>query len=476
MTIVPLQLATRSNPTRYGFEGAARLVNCYAESVGSDAKAPMPVYPVEGLDAYLTPKAGRVMAMLGTETLLYGITQDDTEAHVWSVNSSDEVTLIDSIAVADSWYMARNRRNPTTQIGIVGSTGVYYKIEGTTLTQINDADLPPPTSITVRDGYFVLPTTFGRYFITGEDDADNVSALDFGRAQRNPDTILRAIASETDIVLFGAESIEWAQNQPSTTASFPFVPVAMIEIGLLAADCAAKLDRAIIFVASDGTVRVLSGYSADVISTPPVERAIGSVTASTIRAFAWTVKDTGKSWFALRSNRWCWVYDLDGGTGWHERESYGSSTWRVTAAGSWNGVTLLGDVSTGTIYKTSGDYYSDAGSPLIMTAQTPPVDALPYGLTVHAAHVDVVPGKGRPAETDTGDNDPKLMLSYSDDGGQTWSSERTASMGAGGQSMTRCKFTRLGQIRRNGRTFRFSASAAVARGFLGASLDVTRDG
>jgi hypothetical protein len=475
VTVVPLQLATRSNKSRYGFEGAARLVNCYAEEIGADAKAPVAIYPTEGMDAWITPKTGTVKAIIGIESRLYGVTQDDDNAYVWSVDASDVVTQIATLTVADSWYFARNRRNPTTQIGLVSSTGLYWKIENVTLTQITDADLPPPTSITVRDGYFVLPTTFGRYFITGEDNADTISALDFGTAQRNPDSILRAIASETDIVLFGSDSTEWHANQPSTTASFPFVPVAMMELGLLAANCVAKLNRDIIFAASDGTVRRLNGYGADIISTPPVERAIGSVTASTIRAFAWTVKDTGKSWFALRSSQWCWVFDLDGGTGWHERQTYGSATWRVVEAATWNGVTLLGDAENGTIYKPSGELHKSGSLPIVMTVQAPPVEALPYPLTIHALTVDVVPGQGNPQEPETGDDDPKLMMSYSDDGGRTWSVERQASMGRQGQYLTRCKFTRLGQVRRNGRTFRFSASASVARGLLGASLDVTRD-
>jgi len=50
-------------------------------------------------------------------------------------------------------------------------------------------------------------------------------------------------------------------------------------------------------------------------------------------------------------------------------------------------------------------------------------------------------------------------MSFSDDGGYTWSSEYTKSMGKIGERMTRVIFERLGTFRQ--RTFRFSVSDPV---------------
>lgn len=471
MTIVPLALAQRSNQTRYGVEGAARLINCYAEELGGDAKSPMAIYPIEGMDSYLTPYEGGIKCLLETESYLYGV----AGTKVFAIDAtSDVVTICGTLPVEAPCYMARNRRNPTTQVGLV-SNGLYYVIENTTLTQINDPDLPPPTSISVRDGYFILPTTFGRYFITGEDDATTISALDFGTAQRNPDTISRVIASETDIVLFGPNSIEWHQNQPSSTASFPFVPVASIEIGLINSDAVAKVNRDIIWAASDGTIRRMNGYGGEIISTPAVERAIGFVDPETITAFAWNVRDAGKTFVAFRSDSFCWVFDLDGGSGWHERASYSSPTWRANAAVNWGADTLFGDASTGTLYRVSKNTHSEGGYPIVMTVQTPPLDASPYPLTVYGLNVDIVPGTGLNTPSAPETLDPELIMDYSDDGGTTWSTARRAALGRQGQTMTRVAFNRLGMIRRNGRTFRFRISSSVARAITGATVDVTKE-
>jgi len=470
MPRVPLSLAIRSNQSRHGFEGAARLVNCYAEQMGGDARSPTVIYPIEGLDPWLTPADGEIKCLLGTESYLYGV----AGTSVFAIDSSDVITILGTVD-DDECYMARNRRNPTTQVGLVVGTGKYYTIEGTTMTLNTDADLPPPTSIDVKDGYFVLPATFGRFFITGEDDATTISALDFGTAQRSPDAILRVIATENDVAIFGETSIEWWQNQPSSTASFPFVPVSSVDLGLRNSRAAAKLNREIMWVANDGTVRRMNGYSGDVISDPAVERAIGSLSADdTIIASAWNVSDAGKTFFQIRSPYWCWVYDVDGDMRWHERKSHEMDTYRVTCHAEWRGLNLAGDGSSGTIYKVSRTYYSEGGYPIQMVVQTPPVDASPSPLFVSQLDVSVIPGQGTNTPARPENETPSLIMSYSDDGGATWSTEQRRSMGQAGQSLTRVRYSRLGCIRRNGRTFKLQISAETARGITGATIDVEK--
>ena len=69
---------------------------------------------------------------------------------------------------------------------------------------------------------------------------------------------------------------------------------------------------------------------------------------------------------------------------------------------------------------------------------------------------------------------PVIMMSWSDDGGITWSTESSAAIGRNGDYKRKIKFRRLGVTGRRGRTFRFRASAAVMRGFLGCAIDVEK--
>ena len=471
MRTIPLNLGTGSNQTRLGYEGAARFINCYVESLGENARNQTAIYASEGLDPWLTvSSSGGIKCLLATETKLYGV----AGVKVFSVDISSVVTILGTLAVEAPCYMARNRRNPNTQVGLV-TNGLYYVIDGNVMTLNADPDLlGPPSSIAVRDGFFIIPTNFNRYFITGEDNATSIAPTDFGRAQRNPDEIMRAMASETDIVLLGAGSIEWHQNQPNALGSFPFVPVQQIEIGLIGPEAVAKLDRRIVWVASDGTVQLMQGYGGVTISNHAVERAIGSLLDPTvIQCFGWNSKDTSHSYMCVTCPSFTWVYDFKSQQ-WHERQSYGLPRWRATQSVEWQGVTLVGDYATGTLYQISGAINSDAASHLVMTLQTPPVDSQPRDSRFDWLQLEFAPGLGNNGANPHG-ADPKVMMSYSDDGGRTWSAERTASQGPAGVTNIRARWNRLGQLRSNSRTFRFSASANVARCFISASMGVTVD-
>jgi hypothetical protein len=77
-----------------------------------------------------------------------------------------------------------------------------------------------------------------------------------------------------------------------------------------------------------------------------------------------------------------------------------------------------------------------------------------------------ITGSGADAE------DPKLMLDWSDDGGQTWTGGRTASLGKVGNRFAVASFYQLGATRKAGRTFRLASSSSVIRGILNAEARV----
>ena len=60
------------------------------------------------------------------------------------------------------------------------------------------------------------------------------------------------------------------------------------------------------------------------------------------------------------------------------------------------------------------------------------------------------------------------------DGGATWSSQRTASIGQMGELQRQMTFRRIGTTKRHGIVFELSASAAVMRGFLGMAIDADK--
>lgn len=450
-----------SNPQRFGHAGAARLVNVYPETAGQDAKAERVWWACDGLASFATlTDSGGVRAMLAlSDSELYVV----AGRVLWRVDSTGSASIMGGISSDGVVTMARNR---VDQIAIV-CDGAYYIQQAGALTQIADPDLPPPTSVTHLDGYFVFLLTDGRFFAS-EIDGENVDALDTATAEANPDGGVRAITRGRDLVLIGKSSTEFWAN---TGGEFPFSRTTANDIGGLAAGSVVELEQTLFMVAHDGTVRVLDGYQWRKISSHSVERFIADEEhPENLSACAW--QSRGHSFYCLSGENGSWCYDTATGQ-WHERVSYGLDRWRVSQTIKFGTRIVAGDYASGLLYTMSPDAYSEAGADMVCTIQPAPVYANGNRIRHHRIDVDVIPGTGLVSGTEYLAN-PQVMIDYSDDGGENWSTQRLRSSGKAGQRLTRVFATRLGASR--SRTYRISTSAAVARGFVGMTIDqdVTR--
>lgn len=475
MPLVPVSIATQTNNARFKMEGSARLLNCYTEETGEDAKAPMTVYASSGLDVYTTvPATGTasgvtgVRAMLATDDYLYVV----AGRNVTAISRLGVQTAIVTLPGDGDVYLAANRRSPTPQVALV-SDGVGRIITGTSIATISDGDLPAPTSVGYLDGYFFFPTTFGRVFISAEDDGTSIAPLDYGRAQKNPDNVLHAIGGERDAMIFGEKSVEWWANSPDGSGNFPFVPIANINLGCVGAKTIVQLDRAVAWIANDGTVRIQDGYSGRRISSHAVERAISGA-QSTVYGFGWNDVTTGHAWLAWTCSNWTWAYNMRTGL-WSELRSFGRTNWRGVQSASWLGMTLVGDYDTGAIYQVDADVATEGGEPIVMEMVAPVIHSAPYGMRINAVYVDAVTGVGTGGPLSE-DMNPVLMLSASHDGGKTFGSERRIPLGASGQRLTRAKTHRLGAFGPQGCALRLAVSASVARAISGLAIDADKLG
>lgn len=463
MTLTPISLGTQSNRARYGHQGTARLINCYTEKVGEEGKSPVSVHAVDGFDAFATPAvAGAVRSMLSlSDSDLYAV----IGRLMYRVDSSGSATSLGGIPSDGFCSMARNR-SATPQIAIV-CDGLYFKVEGGALTQIFDPDLPPPTSVCNLNGYFVFQLKDGRMF-SSELDSENVLATDFTTASSKPDGGVIAWVRGQELLSGGTESIEaWADQGGETFALSRVTNVKRSEdqkdIGVKSAASVAES----YFVGSDNTVRVISGYQAQRVSSHYLERLIEAETdPSTIRGFSWG--SAGHTFYAVTGSTWTYVYDSTTSL-WHERKSYGRDNWRISHATQFGNAVIFGDDANGKLYRNNATTNTEAGEFLVCEVWMPPVHAEPYRLRHNALYVDVVPGVGI-ASGATENADPQLMMDYSDDGGATFSTQRTASLGTEGNRLRRVRFNRLGVART--RTYRLSISASVARSIGQISLDM----
>jgi hypothetical protein len=493
---IPISLGTGSNRARFGLAGAERHINCYVEQLGDEAADPSVIVAHDGLSDFATMASAGVRGMIEVGAYLYVV----SGRQVYRVDAGGGVTTIGGIPTDGPVYMARNRR-AVPQIGIL-SSGLFYVIDtgantlqlvtGATSTSATLTDptltdptltdpslgssssawtLPPGSSLTVLDGYGIIPVSNGRWFTTGIDDFTTIDELDFGTADSNPDEIVRAETREGEVVLFGTRSTEWWKDTGDVDFPFKDGRVAIAELGCLAAGSVAKIDRTLAWIAHDGTVRLMSGYDGQRISTHAVERDIASAVPEQITSTSWAAR--GHSFYQISSPDWTWCWNRTTNT-WSERQSYGNTRWRCSTVSKFGTKWIAGDATLGKLYTMSPDVAVEGNAPLVMTVRTPPVHSFPNRLDASALYVRPVMGVG----TNTGvtqDDNPELMMRLSFDGGEVWNGEDRASLGRQGERIERVKFTRLGHIPAQGCTFEFSISAAVIKGLIGpAYLDAKK--
>ncbi len=473
--LLPISLGLRSNPSRHsGQAGNARLINAYAEEIGEEGKTKWLITATAGLTTFgsALDTDGGIRGMIELGAYLYVV----AGRQVFKVDQSGVATSLGGIPTEGPVYMRINRRSPT-QIAIV-TDGLYYTITSDVLSASTDTDLPPPTSLAYLDGYGILPTTRGRYFITAIDDFTSIDGLDEGAAEADPDPIVRAHELGREVYFFGSRSTEAHQN--TGDADFPFQRSQVIEIGCASPDSVSPLDapdgKALCFVAHDHTVRLLRGYATGVISNGDIENKLRLLaeagTLDTLRSTSWSWG--GHSFYALSCADWTYVYDAKSGL-WHERQSYLSPRWRVSKVITFAGMLVAGSATTGQLYLMNDDTYVEGSQAHVLEVITPPVHAFPYGGVCNSLYVDAVSGVG--LNTTTSHNlDPVLLIDWSKDGGDTFGTPREVPLHRQGKTARRlAPIFRLGRFGQKGLVFRFRISAAVQKVLMSEPmLDIDR--
>lgn len=458
--MVKANLGVRSNPGRY--DRSTQLVNCYAEDAGEDAKSRYSILVSEGTKSFATlSNGGATRGMKAVDTTLVVV----SGRVVFEVSAAGDVTSIGGLAGDGSVYIARNRATPTQTVLV--ANGEAHLLQSGALSRISDPDLPPPVGVEFFFGYFVFPIADGRFFISALDSVD-VDALDFATAEANPDGLVRAVRRQSELWLFGPQSVEiWGL---SADADFPLerLPGAFIDVGCASGASVAVVDRRVVWVASDDTVRLAQQYGADIISPPKLTTLIRAISdKSTLQATQYAAD--GHNFYVLRSASWTWVYDLATGF-WHERESAGLDFWRVSHVERFAGKNIGGDHLAGTLYEIDQETYTDAGSDLVMRIRTPIIHDYPNPISIGSLHLDVAPGRGINS-TDSDDSDPQITMRTSVDGGLTWGTWRSASMGKQGEYAKRVSFNSLGTSKEDGFVVEITAASATARALTGAAIE-----
>lgn len=302
------------------------------------------------------------------------------------------------------------------------------------------------------------------------------SALNVASKDGSSDNLVALIVVNRQVFLMGELTYEvWTD---AGLFPFPFqrIPGTSKQHGCAVAATIARLGEGFAWLTNDtrgnATIAMMVGYEPLRISTHPVEYAIEHY--STIAdAFAYSYQQAGHEFYVITfpTADVTWCYDLATQL-WHKRAWRDAHNvlhrHRSNCAASFNSEILVGDYQNGNLYSLSQTVYTDNGDIIPCIRRAPHITTDLNRQYFHDLQIQFQPGVG--LQSGQG-SDPQAMLTWSDDGGSTWSNQHWASIGKAGKYKNRAMWRRLGQAR--DRIFQVEVTDPVFRTIISANLNAS---
>jgi hypothetical protein len=463
MPFVDVPIPKGSLPGQRPGEGQGRLINTYCEM---DAGVPS-WRAAPGFSEFIDTMLDNCRGFAVVSSILY-VCQNTS---VLTVTSNGVLTLLTgSVSGTGPVTWAQNNKSPLPDLVLCDGSNTYT-VTPSAVTSFADPDWPSMRCVTALDGFIIGLTGGAQLWATDLNDI-TVDPLSFTQCQANPDGGTRVIRYGRQVFVFGEASCEVYDNQGLTP--FPLQRSEVISVGLLStfsiAGYESGWDGPFIFVAADGTVRRMDGYTPTRISTRDVDRAVQSV-VNKEEIVGRVEVVAGLPVFSLSSASWTWDYNPVTGF-WAERQSYGLTRGRASQsvyfAGSW----IVGDTQSSKLYRLTEAEYTEGDDPIVMVVESGPIKQFPERVLVKSVFFDFTTGQGDPLGNDDEAN-PKVSVQWSIDGGATWSNEITAqSLGSQGQFNRRIRVNVNRVTTQHGMRFRLTTSSPVYRVLRGGRASV----
>jgi hypothetical protein len=431
------------------FLSSQRRVNCYYELIPSGEKDANVV--IRGTPGYFQ------FTQLPSTPIKGGIVVNQTlyvvaGMSLYSVNQAGVSTLLGVMSNITNNIVALASNGLQILIS-TGSLGYTYTIATNTLAQITSGGYPQSTaSNCFLNGFFIVnnPGT-SQFYISDVYDGTTWEALQFASAEVIPDNLLAVSALHNNLILWGANHIEFWTDTGG--APFPFsqqVGTAQ-NYGLAAVNSIAQFNNTMCFLGENvqGQVQVmmLAGYTPHPISDNGINHIINdfAITSDAI-AFGYMVDGHPMYQITFPTAQRSFLYEGTNGL-WSEVQSGVADTGRHNAnlCIPYNGQVYITDTSSGNLYQFDTDVYTDNGATIKREIDTRHVSQDGNRFTIGELWFDFQLGQG--LQTGQGSN-PQIMLQTSRDNGETFGNERWAPIGKVGQYLgPRCVFRRLGQAR-----------------------------
>lgn len=468
MALAPVQIAFRSNPSRYSFAGSARLINAYAEQQGNDGKAPLAVFACPGMVSCVSVTDTPNRGLIFLDDLECGYSVHWSGVYKFTLVTLSPFVLaatrIGTVPGTDQVQLSRNQADPV-QISIHCDAGEYY-IESDVVKKVDEGDFEtPPVTTEQVGGYTLYGEVSGRFDFSALHDCASIDALDFATAEQYADKLTLIKADGPDVFIFSRTSIEPWRLTSDADLPFQLIGGSVSKKGLVAQDAVVSCDNTLMFPGADNIGYRFQGYTPQRISTHAIERYFeADADRENITGLSYTFQ--GHSFAVWTGDVYTVSFDA-ATSSWHNRESYANGgKWRARNSVTAWGKTIVGDSLTGELFYLDKDAYDEDGQPMIWGIDTPFIHAVGgTGGIVDALHLDVATGVGTYA------SEALMMLDWSVDGGQTFKGNRQLKLGKRGE-VKKVRTRRLGRFGDKGIMFRIRVSDPVIRGITEIAMNV----
>jgi len=434
--------------------------NFYIE-VNQQGGEPLSLMPFPGLKPWSTG-AGENRGMGSLNGVLYTISGNT----LYSVESDGTQTSAGTIDGTGRCSIDSDGSN------LVIATGESkpYTYDGSTLTLGTDEDLPNADTVTYINRRMVYDGAAGNVVFADLDEPLSAGSLTAIKAESKPDDMVAVDAYKQQVYAYGAETIQ--PLYATGDADSPYLPIlnATQEIGLAAAHSVATNNNYAYFLGSDRNVYQLGGLDVRPISNPAIGQEIaGYSDVSDAFGVCFTLDSMNFYLLSFPEGNKTWLFNEAAGLWTELAYNYDGSQHLISDYANIYGKHLVADRRNGNIYELDFDTYTDNGDPIHRRRDTISINGATFGKPNARVFMDkltlvIQPGASLVTSKAT------VIMQYSDDNGQTWSSERWASVGEMGDYTYKLDWLSLGYF--YNRMFRFTMTDPIKWVLISANADV----
>lgn len=423
----------------------------------------VPVPAESGISAgYLRPADG----VTGTSTAPQSITRGGinwrgicyrvTGTALISVAEDGTVLTIGDVGAGGTVSMCYGPASTTYPVGIlaVASGGRLYYYDGSTLTQVTDADLGVCVAVIWLDGYFI--STDGESIIVSDlADPFSFSPTKYGSSEASPDPIVAIVRTRNEMNALNRFTIEVFDNVGGTGFPFARIEGAQIQKGCIGTHACCVFLESLAFLGSGENeapaVYLGANGSAQKLSTMEIDRQLSTYTELQLSTVVIeTRNDNGHLHLYVHLPDRTMVYDHTAA------QALGQPVWFVLTEGvagfalyrarhfvwcfdRW----LVGDATgdlLGEFTQTTGQVFSERTRWEFATAILYKDSA---GVIVNSLELVALTGR---VDAYADDVNPLITTSSSLDG-MTWSQDASIAAGKVGERLNRLIWRRQGTMR-----------------------------